>query len=87
MNRVEYLLVCLMEECAEVQQAAAKALRFGLTDQNLDDLYGEYVDVAAVFGMLADTVPSLERSPSEMSERKQSKADKVNSYLQQDTAQ
>ena len=26
MNKVEYLLVCLMEECAELQQAASKSL-------------------------------------------------------------
>lgn len=30
----EYLLVSLMEECAEIQQAAAKALRFGLNDHH-----------------------------------------------------
>jgi len=32
MNRTEHLLVCLAEECAEVGQAVAKALRFGLDD-------------------------------------------------------
>ena len=32
MNKTEYLLTCLSEECAEVQQAVAKVLRFGLTD-------------------------------------------------------
>ncbi|MEG0551506.1 MAG: hypothetical protein RR554_10090 [Vagococcus sp.] len=32
MKRKEHLLVCLMEECAEVQQAVAKGLRFGLDD-------------------------------------------------------
>lgn len=32
MNRLDHLLVILMEEAAEVQQAAAKALRFGLYD-------------------------------------------------------
>ena len=34
MNREQYLLVCLMEECAEVQQVAAKALRFGLDNHH-----------------------------------------------------
>ena len=29
MDTKEHLLICLMEECAEVQQAAAKMLRFG----------------------------------------------------------
>lgn len=32
MTEQEHLLVCLMEEAAEVQQACAKALRFGLDD-------------------------------------------------------
>ena len=32
MNEIEHLLVCLIEECAEVQHATAKALRFGLND-------------------------------------------------------
>ncbi|MFN3943910.1 MAG: hypothetical protein ACK4K7_03125 [Allosphingosinicella sp.] len=32
MNRAEHLLTCLSEECAEVSQRAAKALRFGLSE-------------------------------------------------------
>ena len=32
MTKKEYLLVCLMEECAEVSQAASKILRFGQDD-------------------------------------------------------
>ncbi len=32
MNRLEHLLTILTEECAELQQATAKALRFGLQD-------------------------------------------------------
>jgi hypothetical protein len=37
MNKSEYLLVCLMEECAEVQQIAAKCLRFGLDNYHPSD--------------------------------------------------
>ena len=37
MNYQEYLLVCLMEECGEVQQAAAKLLRFGKKDHHPDN--------------------------------------------------
>ncbi|MFW8054257.1 hypothetical protein [Vagococcus fluvialis] len=36
MNLEEYLLVSLMEECAEITQGAAKALRFGLDDCHPD---------------------------------------------------
>ena len=55
MNRQEHLLIILAEECAEVQQAVTKALRFGLDDfykvlptnrqkisEELGDLFGVY---------------------------------------------
>jgi len=29
MNRTDHLLMCLIEECAEVQKVATKTLRFG----------------------------------------------------------
>lgn len=32
MNRTEYLLCCLAEECTEVGQRVSKALRFGLRE-------------------------------------------------------
>lgn len=34
LTKQEHLLVCLMEECGEVIQAASKALRFGLDDDH-----------------------------------------------------
>jgi len=37
MNKTEYLLIHLMEEAAEVQQAASKCLRFGFDGYNPDD--------------------------------------------------
>ena len=47
MTNTEYLLTCLMEEAAEVQQIAAKCLRFGLDNhhlvrQNIEGLLREY---------------------------------------------
>ena len=36
MDLKEHLFVCLMEECAEVQQAVAKGLRFGFDDHHPD---------------------------------------------------
>ena len=59
MNRTEHLLTCLAEECAEVQQAVAKALRFGLGDgypgaltTNAQDISHEFSDVLAIIEML-----------------------------------
>lgn len=61
MNRTEHLLACLAEECAEVQHAVAKALRFGLDDgypgaasTNAQDIAREFQDVLAVVEMLED---------------------------------
>ena len=59
MNKVEYLLTCLIEECAEIQKAATKALRFGLNDQYKDttpaqDISRECCDLIAVIEMLEE---------------------------------
>lgn len=60
MNRIEHLLTCLAEECAEVQQAVAKALRFGLDDgyvpgrTNAGDIMKELDDLIGVAEMLRD---------------------------------
>lgn len=70
MNKTEHLLVCLAEECAEVQKAIAKALRFGLSDgypgaktTNAQDITAELEDVFALVEMLQEegVVFSLER--------------------------
>jgi NTP pyrophosphatase (non-canonical NTP hydrolase) len=61
MNKNEHLLTCLAEECAEIQQAVSKALRFGLkggypgTDRtNADDIAAEITDLMAVISMCCD---------------------------------
>lgn len=55
MNQVEHLLACLSEECAEVQHAVGKALRFGLHDMwpekgvtNSQQITIELLDVQAI---------------------------------------
>lgn len=50
----DHLLVILMEECAEVQQAASKCFRFGLTEENHSNLLHEFNDLLAVVEMLED---------------------------------
>lgn len=59
MNNTQYLLTCLMEECAEVAQRASKAIRFGLAEvqpgQELTNrvrLERELADILVVAGML-----------------------------------
>lgn len=63
MNRQEYLLVCLNEECLEVAKEADKALRFGLDDwspsappseTNRKRISQELTDLIAVAQMLKD---------------------------------
>ena len=56
----EHLLACLVEECAEAQQAACKALRFGLDDKYegyptpREQLSREVSGLLAVIGMLTE---------------------------------
>ena len=59
MTKNEYLLICLVEECGEVVQAATKALRFGLEDinpctgeTNKSAIQKELNDIAAIVTML-----------------------------------
>ena len=75
MNVQEHLLVCLAEECAEVQHAITKILRFGLADTkpgtnrtNQYRLHEELCDLITIVKMLKDSqvvtghiVPSREK--------------------------
>lgn len=63
MNESEHLLTCLAEECAEIQQAVTKALRFGLDDSrpgattsmtNAEEIAAEITDLMAVVDMCRD---------------------------------
>lgn len=60
MTMSEYLLVCLIEECAEVQHRASKALRFGLDEvqqgqlfTNTERLEAELADLIFILSELA----------------------------------
>lgn len=59
MTKAEYLLTCLIEECAEVQQDVTKSIRFGLADRypadaptNQEKLMVEILHVLAVVELL-----------------------------------
>jgi len=61
MNKENYLLVCLAEECAEVQKEVSKALRFGLDDtnpstkiKNRNSIVNELNDTLAIIDLLVD---------------------------------
>lgn len=87
MNRLEHLLTILTEECAEVQQAATKTLRFGLEEgrdlsameygNNVQRLRHEINDMLAMVEMLE--VEGLDLSPDYILRSK--KKEKVEKYL------
>jgi hypothetical protein len=58
LNRTEYLLNLVQEECAEVAQRASKCMRFGLDESREDKptnirlLCEEFYDLMCVFDML-----------------------------------
>lgn len=61
MNRTEYLLTCLAEECSEVAKNAAKAQRFGVNEvmpeqplTNGERIMEEYCDLLGVLVMLVE---------------------------------
>lgn len=89
MNIENYLLVCLMEECAEIQQAVAKSIRFGLDDHhpdrenqtNQDELLEEFYQCVAVIEMLQEKNILNELSESKIERIKINKKNKVNKYI------
>lgn len=54
MTEKEHLIVCMIEECSEVQKILCKILRFGITEEKLSDLNDEMHDLVAVSEMLTD---------------------------------
>ncbi|MBA4187567.1 MAG: hypothetical protein C0467_06065 [Planctomycetaceae bacterium] len=86
MTRTEHLLVVLMEECNEVSQRAAKALRFGLSEvqpeqdaTNAQRLASEMADLIGTWRLLAfegrvDPISMFGDSPAK-------KAEKIEKYL------
>ena len=83
MNRLEHLLTILTEECAEVQQAVTKALRFGLNEgrdidcTNAERLRQELNDLIASVEMLVAEGVNLSADPV----AKEMKKRKVEKYL------
>lgn len=81
MNRLEELLIILSEECAEVQQAASKCVRFGMDSEhqgliNRYQLERELGDVMAMFKLLIEEGGLREATIMEAAEAKLVKVEK-----------
>lgn len=92
MNRTEYLLVKLAEECSEVAQRATKALTFGLDEvqegqklTNSERILLEFNDLLAVIDMLKDEAVFDEDNivNKQLMEDKKQKIEKYMLYSQQ----
>ncbi len=79
------LLVCLIEECAEIQKDACKALRFGIddhpvdrTESNRETIAGELGDLLCVLDLL---VENGTLNPDHIDAGMQAKRAKLAQYL------
>lgn len=86
-----YLLACLAEECAEVQQEIMKIFRFGLYDvnpkgdgwTNAQRLNQEMVDLLAVMDMVRKNVYAISETVDSVAHlEKQGKVNKWLKYAQ-----
>jgi len=80
------LLTCLIEECAEVQKACTKILRFGIANNNPDtgvingeDLEKELGDIQVLLELLIEAGLV---EPAQIDKRKPIKRKKLEQYLQ-----
>lgn len=89
MNKVEYLLECLAEECAEVIHRKTKLARFGPDEKqsgqdltNLDRLRAEVCDLFAVLELLdAAMEPRLFWEDEQMEAAIKAKREKLEKYM------
>lgn len=87
MTHNDNLLVTLMEECSEIQQATSKALRFGLDGispterkSNKDLILQEYYELTAIMDMLIDDGVLPRYSSEKVTDIKTNKKEKVWNY-------
>jgi len=96
MNRTDYLLTCLMEECGELIQECSKALRFGLQDKWEEDpkppdwrekptphdaIIREYFDIVAVMDLLRGTRVIASQSIQSIEEMVNTKKQRIDRYM------
>lgn len=89
MNKQEYLLTKLSEECAEVAQRVSKILCFGIDEKepgqeltNEQRLKGEYYDLLAVFEMLEDEGFVIQDANFEVRQAMINKKAKVKKFME-----
>jgi hypothetical protein len=83
MNKEEYLLVCLSEECSEVSQAIDKVLKFGskntgpgLTKNNIELVCEEVNDFLGALALVQEVFPNVVIDPIKINK----KANKIKKY-------
>lgn len=88
MKEIENLCVVAMEECAELQQALSKSMRFGFSNYNPDtpqksnamDILNEYYQLVGVMEMLIDSGYVGHFSKEEIEYVKRTKRCKVSDF-------
>ncbi len=88
MREIENLCVVAMEECAELQQALSKSLRFGFHNYNPEtpekdnaiDILNEYYQLVGVMEMLIDSGEIGHFKAEDIEYVKKSKRCKVSDY-------
>ena len=85
MDKIEHLLTCAIEECAEVQHAVTKTLRFGLEDYyesgptNQERIMLEFCDLLAVIEELVSM--GVLAFPANKNELLAGKKEKIKKYM------
>jgi len=90
MTKQEYLLTVASEECAEIQQAISKALRFGLDACHPDtpwlpngtQILNEFHQLEAVIGMLVGAKILANTTLEERTDIMDRKVKKVKRYME-----
>lgn len=89
MRKNEYLTLVAMEECAEIQQALSKAIRFGVDDHhpsradetNEEQLLTEFYQLTAMIEELQNQGIIESFTREKIAEVKQNKIKKVYQYM------
>ena len=89
MQKNEYLALVAMEECAEIQQALSKAIRFGFDDHypsrpdetNEEQLLTEFYQLTAMIEELHKQVIISGFTQEKIKQVKQDKIEKVYKYM------